>query len=536
MGYFALVAYQNKDESYDVYTSHNGGEEFYLKPALDKVADGELDRTLTSIEAKKPWEEYSGMPEGVDPVSGTEKPISDSPKYRNIPKSRIPQITDFINVEALYLVHDDTVECYLPVWTYPNVLKALQEMYLLEVYGNEAIQEWQKTGTSPEKSDTEPIRNLKRSDFTPSSVQEPALRRYLERNHLSLFQTSTERQSDGSFTPTKGLFMMDEFTLTKPRATDWELDDDRGRGIFVRIPWDEGQGPLFLYHTRRYVESLRIDTSRTTVQSNTETTREELKMVGKLVKHFGNRVSKNAASPYDKYIDSFYESFGAEFTSDGDLYRVIDTPSEDTAGFRLRMLDEIVTPIKDLRSLDPEDVVIHTVKTGSDSEYDSLLKTLGRGDIIRAELSTTPDESSTFDSIELVKRFQVHFVTEDSVPDEIYDKYENKLKPELDRSDSDGQHLRSSLSVPDIEGAQIDIGEQIVVADGSSLDLWTETKSGRLSEEIYGGFLKHNDASPAEVIFVNPPSEPFWYGLIYEETPSPYATEIKRKLGISPQS
>lgn len=534
MGYFALVAYQNEDGTYDIYTSNNGGEEFYLKPSLDRVAQGESDRALSNTEVKSSLDEFSGLPDDFKPASGTGKPISELPKHRNISKEHIAKITNFITVEALYLVHNSTTECYLPVWTYPNVLKALQEMYKLDVYGSEALDRFKETGTPPMKTDTEPIRSLEKSDFAPGSVQEPALRRYLERNHLSLFQTGTERQSDGTHAPSSGAFGMSEFTHIKPRETDWRLEDDRGRGIFVRIPWDESEGPLFLHHTRRYVESSRIETAETVLNSESEPVREELKMVGKLVKQFGNRVSKNAASPYSKYIKSFYDSFGADFTSDGDLYRVIEASSGQTMRFRLRRLDQIVTPIKDLRSLDPEEP-IQTVEVSDGSQYCPLLETLEQGDIIRAELNAHADNSSGFDSVELVKRFRVDFVTEDFVPEHIYDTYDNKLEPELARSGSDSEtyHVRSNFSVTDIEGVRIDVGEQIVAADESSPDLWTDTKSGRMSEAVYGGFLQHNDAPPAEAIFVNPPSEPFWYGLIYDEPQSPHAREMRRRLEIS---
>lgn len=54
MSQSALIAYENSDGTFDLYWSHNGADEFYLKPYLEEVVSGERPRTLPDVDPKLP--------------------------------------------------------------------------------------------------------------------------------------------------------------------------------------------------------------------------------------------------------------------------------------------------------------------------------------------------------------------------------------------------------------------------------------------------------------------------------------------------
>jgi len=541
MSYLAHIAYENPDGTYDLYTSHNGGEEFYLTPYLQQVAAGEADRQLSGIDARKPWENMSGDPPGSDNmIDALDDVISNTPTARSIQRSEIAGAIDFVHSEALYIVSSD-VKLYLPVWTYTRVIEALREFYDLEVYelSDTNVRRAQRGGPLLDE-DADPIRVLSGSDFEPAALEEPALRTFIERNHLSLFQTGSDKTETGERVAHDGGVVFTQYIRINKQETEFTIPSAQGRGVFIELEWSEDRGmPLDAIPIRSYVESARTDASLTQWVKKRQGDAEgeikaELQFIARLIKRFGPRVAQFAISPYDRYIQQFRERFHATTSASGPLYRVVDPNAEGRC--LLRHKSERIPPHKDLGGT-TADALLTTAQPGSET-VENVFNQLRRGDLIHAVLrgSAVAPEEATVEAIELVARTDVEFVESSFVPLTVRDLFDKKVGSEgpLTR-DEEAASVHGPLRsyADDLGGDRRDLGDIIIVTGKQRDRLWQETAHGRSSEEMYGGFQSYERGIPPhEAIFVNPPSEPFWYGLLFEIPRTGFAMEVRSELGI----
>lgn len=541
MSYLAHIAYENADGTYDLYTSHNGGEEFYLTPYLQQVAAGEADRQLSGIDARKPWESMPGDPPDSDNmIDALDDAISNAPTARSIERSEIAGAIDFVHSEALYIVSSD-VKLYLPVWTYTRVIEALREFYELVVYDLSDTNVRRAQGGGPLlNQDAEPIRVLSGSDFEPAALEEPTLRTFIEANHLSLFQTGSEKTETGERVPHDGGVVFTHYISMNKQETPFTIPSAQGRGVFIELEWSEDKGmPLDAIPIRSYVESARIDASvnQWAKKQHGETEKEikaELQFIARLIKRFGPRVAQFAISPYDQYIQQFRDRFHATTSVSGPLYRVVDPDVE--GGLLLRHKPERIPPHKDLGGT-AADASLTTAQPSSETVA-KVVGQLRRGDLICAALrsSAVAPEEATVEAIELIARTDVEFVESPFVPLPVRDLFDKKIGSEGSLTQDEGAasvHGPLRSYAEDLGGNRRDLGDIIIVTGRQQDRLWYETAHGRSSEEMYGGFQSHERGIPPhEAIFVNPPSEPFWYGLLFEIPRTGFAMEVRSELGI----
>jgi hypothetical protein len=546
MSYLAYIAYENNDGSFDIHKSKNGGEEFYLTPYLQEVATGDADRNLSSIDPRKPWERMGSSPGDGDVVSGIDEAVSDFPVSggRGIQIERIPQIIDFVNAEAVYIVRDD-VELYLPVWTYPRVVEALREFFELNIYSTEGV-DLEKLGELMDEG--EPIEVLSGEDFDPSFINNrPSLKKYIEKFHLSLFQTGTNGKNQEELIPSSGAVIIDDIcTEMNASQTDFTIPSPRGRGILVRLHWSDNIGrPSDMEYVRKYAESVRVNSSLDIMRDNEDgedidEAKREIKLIAKLVHHFSGKVSEIVAPSYKSHVKKLLRSYGGNASSDGNLFRVIEKEKQEQEDiYRLRKKSSRITPQKDLdrKKLGSD---VFSVTPSEDSVVQSQFDHLGVGDIVKAELTGETEEAApkTASSVELVRRVEVEFHEEDFTPDFVVDKFQSNVKSKLENIESSektngdsafvlSRSLLRSNSENMIDSPR-DVGELVIAAGPAAEDFWEEGIE-LLSEEIYGG-LRGNYEPPSEALFINPPSMEFWYVVIFEHPETGMSHEIRQEL------
>lgn len=541
MSWLAHIAYENPDGTFDVYKSHNGAEEFYLTPYLREVIEGEADRTLSTVDARKPWDSMGSSPPG-DKVDSLDDAVSNQLVARGVPEAELPGVIDFIHSEGLYVVRDE-VEIYLPVWTYPRVLDALSEFFELEVYDlDDTYLERAREGGGLLNEDVEPISTLSGTDFYPRALDDPVVRKYIERNHLSLFQTGTDPLDSGGRKPSGGGVMFDNMTIMNEKETDFILPSGKGRGVLVQLNWNDDFGrPIDLRYVRDYAELSRIDVSCRIIESRQDgeeinENREELKYVGQLVQRLSNRVSDLALSPFDGYIEIFADRFGARAKSDGELYRVVGA-DQDAGEYTFRPKEEPITPKKDVwtqsTDIDTLSVTPPSEGTPTRAQFDHLRQ----GDIMNAELKKSDTGDYVATSVELQRRTEVAFVESDFVPSFVEEKYHSDLEPELGEQETDsgaliiGSALRSYSD--ELDGSRKFVGEFLIAAGAQADSVWERVENGQLAEPMYGGFRNQGAEAPSESLFVNPPDSPFWYGLVFEAPRTGLSREMHNELGLT---
>lgn len=541
MSFLALVAYENPDGTFDVYTSHNGAEDFYLTPYLREVVQGEADRALSRVDARKPWEALGASPPG-DMVDSLDNAISNRPAARGVPEDQLTGAIDFVSCEGVYIVRDE-VELYYPAWTYPRVLDALFEFFELEVYGlDQTYLERAQQGGNLLNEDAEPISTYSGTDFHPGTFDDPALRKYIERVHLSLFQTGTDSLDSGEREPSGGGVMFDHMTMMNEQETDFVLPSARGRGILVRLNWSDELGrPIDHNYVRSYVESSRIDVSYRIIEDRLDgeevnESREEVKYVGQLIKRLSDRVSQIALPPYDGYVETFADRFGATASAGGELYRVVSA-GENHGVSTFRPKEQQITPAKDVWSQSTDTETLSVTVSSEDEPTLRQFENLRTGDVVNAELTMSDTGDYVADSIHLRRRTETAFVEEDFVPSFVEEKFHSDLEPELEDIEIEsaglivGGALRSYTE--EIDGGRQFVGEFLVGAGADADSVWERVKNGQLAEPMYGGFRAQGTEPPSEALFVNPPSEPFWYGLVFEGSRTGLSREIHGELGLS---
>lgn len=178
----ALIAYENPDGTCDLYWSHNGADEFYLKPYLEDVAAGDRPRTLPDVDPKYP----DGTKEaGLEVADTLKTAVVPEPEHRHVPKRQVGNLIDFLAYEGFYYVTDNGVDLYYPVWTFPGVLVALREMIDLEVYPRDAFDATE--GAVIDESS--PVAALSEGDFSASTFEPVRYRSFIDLHHLGIFQT-----------------------------------------------------------------------------------------------------------------------------------------------------------------------------------------------------------------------------------------------------------------------------------------------------------------------------------------------------------
>lgn len=540
MSWLAHIAYENPDGTFDVYKSHNGAEDFYLTPYLEKVNDGEADRTLSTVDPRKPWDSLGSSPPG-NKVSGLDEAVSNQPVAQGVPGDKLSGVIDFIHSEGLYVVRDD-VELYLPVWTYPRVLDALSEFFELEIYDlDDTYLERAQEGGKMLSEDAEPIMTLSGTGFHLTDFDDPALRKYIERVHLSLFQTGTESLDTGGRGPSGGGVMFDYMTMMNEQETDFVLPSGKGRGVLVELNWSDDLGrPIDLRYVRDYVESSRIDVSNRIIEARRDgeeidEQREEVKFIGQLVQRLSGRVSNLAVFPFDEYIETFADRYGANATSDGELYRVVRA-DQSSGEYIFRPKEDTITPKKDVwtQSTDIDTLSVTPPSEGTPAR--AQFNNLRPGDVVTAEIEESDTDSNPAMSVELRRRTELRFVENDYVPSFVEEKYRSDLEDELDRTDTEsdtlmlGGPLRSYSD--QMDGSRQFVGEFLVAGGPQADSIWERIENGQLAEPMYGGFRNQGTEPPSEAIFVNPPDAPFWYGLIFEAPRTGLSRKTHKELEL----
>jgi hypothetical protein len=239
--------------------------------------------------------------------------------------------------------------------------------------------------------------------------------------------------------------------------------------------------------------------------------------------------------PFDEYIETFADRYGARATSDGDLYRVVS--NQDTGEYTFRPKEEPITPKKDVwmqsTDIDTLSVTPPSEGTPARAQFDNLRL----GDVVNAELEESDTGDHVATSVELQRRTEVAFVESDFVPAFVEEKYHSDLEPELREHESDsgdlmiGSALRSYSE--ELDGSRKFVGEFLVAAGAQADSIWERVENGQLAEPMYGGFRDQGTEPPSEALFVNPPDSPLWYGLVFEAPRTGLSREIHSELGLT---
>lgn len=524
----AIVAYETDDKGkFDLHFSMNGGERFHLKPYLDHYLEGNLTKTLLEIKAEKPGDFDDEL---VDWVEDHERAVQPHPRSTDVALQEIGQQINFLHIEALYLVRESGVEIYVPVWVYPDVLRALREMIELTVYPLEAFDP--RTGIDKTANI---IAEIAGDDFTSDSLENHRLRRFIEENHQGIIQTVIaqirDTHSDADLEQT-GLIMNESIQIT-PITTEGALPGSDGRGVFVEVPYDdEAERPvdqdavMTTGQVHRVANARKLENSESGAPANDEILRAELSIVAELIRRYGSRVAAFSPAPYDEYVDSYFDRLGVRASTDGSQYRVIAI-NDETLSLAEHSPE---TPIQD-GSVSTKSLVFEVHKSDLTQSEKAVLKRLSKGDIVWAILDQA-GSTATLESISFNHHCPMVVSEADVRLDIIEEIYADSLGAE--DNDSDEQEFSGIKAVvpsvyESLSGEEIAVAEAFLTKEPDGEDQWESAVSGEMPVAL--NFARF-EGEPTEIVACNPPSAPYWYILSFRFERTGLAGEIRDHSGM----
>lgn len=115
-----------------------------------------------------------------------------------------------------------------------------------------------------------------------------------------------------------------------------------------------------------------------------ELLRSELSIVAELIRRYGSRVATFSPSPYDEYVNSYFERLGVRANTDGSQYRVIAI-SDETLNLAEHSSE---TPVQD-GPVSTVSAVVEVHKSDLTRSEEAVLKRLSKGNIVWAILDQT---------------------------------------------------------------------------------------------------------------------------------------------------
>lgn len=522
----AIVAYEtDTNDVFDLHFSMNGGDRFYLKPYLDHYLDGNLTKTLLGITPETPGELNHELADWVD---AHERAVQPAPRSTDVSLQEIGQQIDFLRIEALYLVRESHVETYVPVWIYPDLLRAIREMVELTVYPLESFNH--QTGID---QTARVVAEIAGDDLKSDSLENHRLRRFIEKNHQGIIQTvigqirDATSQADCEQT---GL-VMNEAIQIDPITADGALPGNRGRGVFIEVPYDdEADGPvdqgavMTTGQVHRVAHARMLENSGVGPLSTDDRLRSELSIVAELIHRYGSRVAAFSPSPYDGYVDSYFDRLGVRATTDGSQYRVTGINGET-----LQVAEHASETSEQGGPLSTENITIKVhIQELMQSER-AVWNRLSEGDIIRAVLDES-GSTATLESISFEHHCPMVVSNADVQPDIIQKVYSASLGAENTGSDEQGFSGAKGV-VPSVyeslSGDETAVAEVFLAKEPESEDQWESAIRGEMPIAL--SFAQF-DGEPMEIIACNPPSVPYWYVLSFRFERTGLAGEVRNQL------
>lgn len=262
MSYRAVVAFQTSSGLYDIYYSANGACELYLADYLEemiKTASG-IRSLSQQPEHQIPFARWGNGSSNTNKiiVHNIAKPAMDpDPMYTDVPLKKIGYAVEFDTIEAVYLVREDTVETYVPVWLEPNVIQPWCEYLTVGVYpvgggSYDPLKEAEEMFT------TDPILVIDSDTFTDSSwLENIGITSIVQDNHEAIYALQRgiweTNQDNSELAPSekeeisRGILRKRDYSLRIQNTTNDELTlSPCGRGLFIHL------------HTRDLKEYWRI--------------------------------------------------------------------------------------------------------------------------------------------------------------------------------------------------------------------------------------------------------------------------------------
>lgn len=514
----AIVAYQNEEEeTFDLHFSMNGGDQFYLKPYLDHYLEGNLTKTLLEIKSKKPGEidELNDLEEWVSEHDHAVKP---RPRETGVPLEEIGTHIDFLRIEALYLVRENTVETYVPVWVYPDSLRALREMVELTVFPLDAFDRQTLVAEG-----ADPIAEFTEDDFASDVIEQPRIRRFLEENHQGILQTveGQIRQATTEADLDRTGLVMNEVVSIDPITAEGALPNSEGRGIFVEVEYDdEAEEPINQQAVVTTGQVHRLQQAATLIDegypSPDRLLRAELSILVEVIRRYGDRVHAFGTAPYDEYVDSYFDRLGVTAKSDGAQYRVMEL-EQDTVRLAKRDANGTTSEKIDTRVVERE---------GPTEQADAVLGRLSQGDIVRADIDQD-SSPARFTSISFDHHCPMVMSDADVHPEVVEQVYEEELT-ETEEPTEEPTSLKIVVPSPleSVDQESVHIAEAYIALDPTE-EHWQSAISGELTVPM--SFV-HFDGEPTEIIGCNPPSTPYWYIFTFQTERSGLAQELREQM------
>ncbi|WP_311170866.1 DUF6735 family protein [Halobellus ordinarius] len=531
MSQSALIAFENSDGTFDLYWSHNGADEFYLKPYLEDVVSGERSRTLPDVEPK--------LPDGAEDqrfrvVDSLKKAVVPQPVSQRVPRRKVGENIDFLAYEGFYLVSNQGVQLYYPMWTYPGIFIALREMFDLEVYDRNRFENASET----ELEEAVPEAIISSDGYSLDKFENIRYRRFFELHHLGIFQTisgtvnTATKESDLQ----SNTLVKEEYVNIIPKTIENLFEPHRvGNGVLISFPWDEGNVSQRLNSIINRASSIRVDVSlRLLKESGGTPTQDqyeqfERELVEQAYRHFGMMIYDEGTQPFTSLLQEISEAYAPNKRVRGERYRVIDTDGESAL---LKPTEQYgKTGVVNQSALSSDDVQIVDLEQTAE-EFIGVATHIEDGDIVIADLddSTTP---SRIQSIQLLQKIPMVMADVEVVPEFVEQLYEDQVKGSThsDKFPSVRTFLTSVHET--ISDSKIDIGEVQVTHDPENI-IWKGLEFGEISEQVYGRF-QFTSEQPHEVILCNPQTEPYWFGFLFESPMTGFARYWRNQFGCEYQ-
>jgi hypothetical protein len=524
----ALIAFENSDETFDLYWSHNGADEFYLKPYLEDVISGKRSRTLPDVEPK--------LPEGMDDpqfqvVDSLKKAIVPQPVQRRVRATELGANIDFLAYEGFYVVTDQGVRIYYPMWTYPGIFIALREMFDLEIYDSDLLEDTSTTGMG----EATPVTTISSDGYSIDRFENVRYRRFFESNYLGILQTisgTVNSAVEKAELQSETLVNTVEQIRIVPKKVENLYQPYRvGNGVLIHFSWEEGSISQRLDSIISQASSIQVDVSlRLLQESDGIPTKQQFKryeeeLVERAYQHFGAMIYPEQIQPFASRLRELSETYAPNKGLRGREYRVIDTDGETALLKPTEQYGKTGTVSES--KLSSDDVQIVDLEQTPD-EFIGVTRHLENGDIVMADINDA-ETPAVIQSIQLLQRIPMVMTDVDTVPDFVQELYDNEIEESQhkNRFQSARTYLESKHET--ITDSTVSIGELQVTNDPKDT-VWKGLESGKISEQVYGRF-QLTSGQPHEVLLCNPRAKPFWFAFLIHVPMTGFARYWRGQFG-----
>lgn len=528
MSQSALIAFKNSDGTFDLYWSHNGADEFYLKPYLEEVASGDRSRTLPDVDAKLPdGTEKSGF----KIKDSLKKAVVPQPVRQRVPKRELGNNIDFLAYEGFYLVTDQSVRVYYPMWTYPGILTSLREMFDLEVYNRDKFEHASET---EKKKKATPAATISSEDYSPDRFEDLPYRRFFELHHLGIFQTisGTVNNATKKSELESRTLVNPEYVDIIPKTIESIFEPYRvGNGVLINLAWDEGNMSQRLKSINNRASSIQVDVSirllnnSDDVPTSVQYKQFEREIIKRAYRHFGIMIYEEQIQPFTELLQTLSETYAPDERLQGKKYRIIDTDGESALLKPTEQYGKIGAINKSKLSDDDVQIVDFTQ---TPEDFVGVVTHVENGDIVIANIddSTMP---SKVKSIQLLQKIPLLMENVEMIPEFVEDLYNEEISGSAHSDELPSIRTDLSSEHETISDSEINVGEVQVTHDPENI-IWEGLEFGKISEQIYGQF-QFMPGQPHEVLLCNPQAESFWFGFFFDTPMTGFARYWRSRFG-----